>query len=91
MTKHGINPVTIRPLAGRGNCCLTIGRLHILREQGPDRILKIVTVAMWDPSNLENHGPAAIELSAYDEDIFIQALGHLFPHGELDGANLKEE
>jgi hypothetical protein len=78
--KHGINPVTISPT--RGGYKLTLGRLHLVKPD--ESVEKFVTAAMWSS---ENEIPV---LASFDEDIFIDALGYLFPHGELDGANLRD-
>lgn len=82
MRKRGINPITIQPT--RGEYKLTLGRLHLVGLEGENKVDKIITAAMWSD---ENEQPV---LATFDEEIFIDALGHLFPHGELDQANIAE-
>jgi hypothetical protein len=80
--KRGINPITIQPT--RGGYKLTLGRLHLMSLEEDGKLDKLITAAMWSD---ENDVPV---LATFDEDIFIDALGHLFPHGELDQAHQTE-
>lgn len=76
--KQGINPVTIHP--SRSDCkrSLTIGRLWVTRDANEPWIKNLV-VSLYDPSNIEE----TIVMSVVDEENFVDALGHLFPNGEL--------
>lgn len=86
MNKQGINPVTIRgtnPSKDDVVTNLSLARLHFLSDKiGETK--KVMSVAVWET---EDNILAAMTM---DEDKFIQALGHLFPHGELKKAHLEE-
>ena len=86
MRRRAINPITIQPT--RGGYKLTLGRLHLVtpgRNGADGHVEKLITAAMWIN---ETDDPAG--LATFDEDIFIEALGHLFPHGELDQAHQEQ-
>jgi hypothetical protein len=82
--KAGINPVTIRPTHTQCSYNVTIGRLHVQKREG-GQFTKFLTVAMWDSDDLEH----SMVMTVLDEDLFIDALGHLFPRGELAEAHME--
>ena len=71
--RQGINPVTIRT---EGQPHLTLSRLHI---GDGNTIKKNLTVALFPEDGTL---PGAC-VTVVDEDKFIDAMGHLFPRGEL--------
>ena len=77
--KHGINPVTINPIR-EGEPRLTIARVHLQLGDGP--VMKHVSFAMFEGGEEEPR------LTTIDEDVFIDAMGHLFPHAELNDTHL---
>ena len=83
MSKQGINPVTLRPLASHPGLSLTAGRMHIGTAEN---MLSLVTFALSDEKSKKVEGGATI-----GEKEFVEAMGHLFPHGELKDAHLTAE
>jgi hypothetical protein len=83
-SKRGINPVTIRPML-KDTLCVTISRLWVVKPDGTQ--VKNLTIMLWDESKpLEAQ---TIAQTILDEDKFIDALGFLFPRGELQTAHLQ--
>lgn len=83
-SKAGINPVTIRPML-KDTLCVTISRLWVQKPDGT--IIKNLTVLLWDESTpLDKQ---ILAQTIVDEDKFIDALGFLFPRGELQHAHLQ--
>jgi len=86
MPKHkpGINPATLRPSkTAAGNLlCLTISRMVIGNK---DQFVRRVQLSLFDEKT-----ELSVGFAMFPEDQFIDALGHLFPRGELDGANLED-
>lgn len=76
--KEGINPVTIRP--SRADCKnnVTLGRMWVSREPN-EAWIKNLVVCIYDPDRIEESTVTTV----LDENHFIEALGHLFPNGEL--------
>ena len=73
--KQGINPVTIRTPHGEKNA-LTLARMGVGIAPGP--IHQFLTAAIINETTHEVKA-----FSVLDEATFINALGHLFPGGEL--------
>lgn len=83
-SKRGINPVTIRPLL-KDTLSVTISRLWVLKPDGTQ--VKNLTILMWDESKPVDE--QVLCQTILDEDKFIDALGFLFPRGELQTAHLQ--
>jgi hypothetical protein len=75
--KTGINPVTI-PVRGDDNKGLVLARMHV--GYGEEGLQKHLSAMMFERVGMEDRGGDVLIL---DEERFIDALGHLFPHGEL--------
>jgi hypothetical protein len=76
----GVNPITIRP-SNTQHPSLTISRMHV--GIGDTEVhSKLVTAALVDEIATE-----VLHHTILDEDVFIDALQHLFPHGELEVKN----
>jgi hypothetical protein len=83
--KTGRNPITIpvqHPETGL-SMNLTISRLHVGVEGDSTR--KLMTLMLWvgDPPNSMKAVSCNVE-----EDKFLDAIGHLFPNGELAEVHL---
>ena len=78
--KTGINPVTIRT---PGQPQVVISRMHV--TLGTDPCKKMLTVLLLPEGAKDATG--VLGMAILDEDKFIEALGHLFPGGELAKAH----
>ncbi len=96
--KHGINPLTIparHPETGLA-MNITVTRLHVQEEgmkighhrgDGDPVHTKLMQVMIW-VGPAEN--PKSI-IAHVDERVFLDAIGHLFPQGELAEVHLKKQ
>ncbi len=84
MNKQPINPVTIQPTQKRA-FALTIGRMHV--GVGGQPMDKLVTFVIWDTTIPPEQAMLKACHAVIDEDQLVDALGHLFPHGELSKAH----
>jgi hypothetical protein len=86
--KQGVNPVTIRPLKTHPGKSAVLSRLGIGTE---DKMQMMVTVAFMDEEAIKKGAKVedVTQAAVVDEASFIDAMGHLFPHGELQHAHLE--
>lgn len=86
MSKNAINPVTIRPKMG--DMQVVIGRLHL--GVGPV-MMKTVQIVITPKDTTADTINEKAAFAVIDEDQLIDALGHLFPAGELAQAHMTPE
>ena len=80
--KHGMNPVTLRQKGRRSPITATLMRMGLGTE---DNMQHVVTIALGN-----EEAEKVLGLVQVTQDQFIDAVGRLFPRGELDGANMEE-
>ncbi len=80
--KHGMNPITLRQEGKRSPITATLMRMGLGTE---GNMRHVVTIALGNEAAEKVLGFVQVP-----QNRFIDALGRLFPRGELDGANMEE-